>query len=97
MQVEPERLDDAARACDDIRDRLRASAADVQPETETAIAGLPGWRTRGALERVAAAWDEDLKGFGSYLTDIAEALRKTAADYRYTDEANAANFDIRGR
>ncbi|MEK8106547.1 type VII secretion target [Micromonospora sp. M12] len=97
LRVEPELLDKAAKVADDLRDQLRKSAADVGDETDAAVAGLPGWRTRAALEQFRWSWSDDLAKLTTYLTSLGDGLRGCATDYRYSDEASAARFDIRGR
>ncbi|GGM42611.1 hypothetical protein GCM10011608_29100 [Micromonospora sonchi] len=97
MRVDPEVLTKAGVVCGDLRDGLRRSAADVDDETLAAVAGLPGWRTRAALEQVAVSWQDDLRKLMGYLSTLSEAFNECARDYRYSDSTAAARFDIRGR
>lgn len=97
LRIDPGVLEAAAEVCGDLRDRVRASAVDIEPETEAAIAGLAGWRTRGALQDLLSSWQEDLTKLTGYLKTFSDALAGCAMDYRYSDVANAARFDIRGR
>ncbi|SCF29052.1 Uncharacterized conserved protein YukE [Micromonospora purpureochromogenes] len=97
FRVEPEVLDRAARVADGLRDELRKSAADVGGETDAAVAALGGWQTRSALEQFRWSWSDDLSKLTDYLTELGDGLRGCAWDYRSTDEASAARFDIRGR
>ncbi|MER6591404.1 type VII secretion target [Micromonospora purpureochromogenes] len=97
LRVEPDLLEKASRVCDDLRDDLRRSAADIGDETQAALSGLPGWQTRTALEQLRWSWSDDLTKLTGYLSKIGEALRDCGRDYRYSDEASAAHFDIRGR
>ena len=97
LRVEPDVLDRAARVADDLRDDLRKSAADVGGETDAAVVALAGWQTRSALEQFRWSWSEDLSKLAEYLTKVSDGLRGCASDYRLSDEASAARFDIRGR
>ncbi|GIJ27428.1 hypothetical protein Vqi01_25900 [Micromonospora qiuiae] len=97
VRVEPEVLAKAGGACVELRDALRRSATDVDGETLAAVAGLPGWRTRAALEQVAVSWQDDLRKLVGYLSTLSEAFDECARDYRYSDNTSAARFDIRGR
>lgn len=97
VRVEPAVLDEASRVCADLRESLRQGAADVEPDTEAAMSGLPGWSARGALEELLWTWRDDFTKLSGYLATFGDALTGAAADYRHTDEANAARFDIRGR
>ncbi|MEU6076956.1 type VII secretion target [Micromonospora sp. NPDC047074] len=97
LRVEPELLEKASYVCDDLGDDLRRSASGIGDETRAAVAGLPGWQTRTALEQLRWSWSDDLTKLDGHLTTVGEALRGCAMDYRYTDEANAARFDIRER
>ena len=97
VRVEPAVLETASRVCEDLRARLRRGVQDVEPGTESAVSGLPGWHTREALEELMWTWREDFQKLSGYLETLADALRAAAKDYRHTDEANAAHFDIRGR
>ncbi|WP_092548346.1 WXG100 family type VII secretion target [Actinoplanes derwentensis] len=97
VRVDPPILEAAAGACDELQDRLRQSSRNIEPETEVAMAGLPGWSTRGALESLMWAWNDDATRFATYLGSMGDALNGCARDYRHTDHANAALFDIRGR
>lgn len=97
VRVKPEVLEQAAHVCDDLRDQVRAKRAGVAADTEAAVAGLAGWQTRTALEELAWAWGDDLGKLAGYIERYGDALRGCATDYRYTDEASAAHFDLRGR
>ncbi|TCB89403.1 hypothetical protein E0H26_28070 [Micromonospora zingiberis] len=97
VRVEPEVLTRAAGVCGDLREGLRQSAADVDGETLAAVSGLPGWRSRSALEQLAVSWQDDLAKLVGYLSTLGDAFDECAVDYRYSDNANAALFDIRGR
>ncbi|MEV4467320.1 type VII secretion target [Micromonospora echinofusca] len=97
LHVEPELLEKASRVCDDLRDDLRRDVSDVGDETRAAVSGLPGWQTRAALEQLRWSWSDDLTKLDRYLSQVGDALQGCAMDYRYSDEANAARFDIHGR
>nr|WP_026185541.1 type VII secretion target [Salinispora pacifica] len=97
LRVAPDLLDRAAGACADLREDLRRSAADIGDETGMAVSGLPGWQTRAALEQLHESWLADLTRLTGYLDQLGDAFGDCARDYRYSDEANAAHFDIRGR
>ncbi|MFG1869182.1 type VII secretion target [Micromonospora arborensis] len=97
LRVDPELLDKAARVAAELREQLRKSAADIDDETYAAVAGLPGWQTRTALEQFRWSWSDDLAKLTTYLTALADGLTGCAMDYRYSDEASAERFDIRGR
>ncbi|MGC5331887.1 WXG100 family type VII secretion target [Micromonospora sp. DT62] len=97
LHVEPELLEKASRVCDDLRDDLRRGVSDVGDETRAAVSGLPGWQTRVALEQLRWSWSDDLAGLERYLSQVGDALQGCAMDYRYSDEASAARFDIPGR
>ncbi|MGN9808147.1 hypothetical protein ACTMSW_02150 [Micromonospora sp. BQ11] len=64
---------------------------------DAAVAALGGWQTRAALEQFRWSWSEDLSKLADYLTKVGDGLRECASDYRSSDEASAARFDIRGR
>lgn len=93
----PDLLDRAARVCVELREDLRRDAADIGDETATAVSGLPGWQTQAALERLHESWLADLTRLTGDLDHLGDAFTDCARDYRYSDEANAAHFDIRGR
>ncbi|MEU4774641.1 type VII secretion target [Micromonospora sp. NPDC023644] len=97
LHVEPELLEKASRVCDDLRDDLRRGVSDVGDETRAAVAGLPGWQTRAALEQLRWSWSDDLTKLDGYLAQMGDALQGCAMDYRYSDEASAAHFDLGGR
>lgn len=97
VRVDPEVLEAGARVCGELRSRLTVSAADVEPETGAAASGLPGWRTREALEQLIWTWRDDLTKLARYLDTFGDALAGCAVDYRHTDRASADRFDIRGR
>ncbi|MEH0973322.1 hypothetical protein V6U77_19560 [Micromonospora sp. CPCC 205546] len=97
LHVEPELLEKAARVCDDLRDDLRGGVSDLGDETRTAVAGLPGWQTRTALERLRWSWSDDLRKLDRHVSAVGDALQGCAMDYRYSDEASAAHFDLPGR
>jgi hypothetical protein len=52
LHVGPDLLEKASHICEDLRDDLRRSAADIEDETQAAFSGLPGWQTRTALEEL---------------------------------------------
>ncbi|MER7335220.1 MULTISPECIES: type VII secretion target [unclassified Micromonospora] len=94
VRVEPDVLEKASHVCDGLRDDLRRSTADIGDETQAALAGLSGWQTRTALEQLRWSWSDDLTKLSSYLSNVGDALGDCARDYRYSDEASAAHFDI---
>ncbi|SCL36943.1 Excreted virulence factor EspC, type VII ESX diderm [Micromonospora pallida] len=97
VRVEPEVLEKTSHVCDDLRDDLRRSAADIEDDTQAALSGLPGWQTRTALEQLRWSWSDDLTKLTGHISNIGDALRGCARDYRYSDVASAALFDIRER
>lgn len=97
LRVEPDLLENASRVCEDLHAVLQRSAVGVQDETQAAISGLPGWRTRPALEQLSWSWSDDLSNLTGNLSKIGDALGDCARDYRYGDQASAALFDNLGR
>ncbi|GAA4964590.1 WXG100 family type VII secretion target [Actinoplanes utahensis] len=98
VRVEPVVLEAAARVCAELADRVKESNRDVGPETEAAMTGLGGWKTRYSLELLATAWTDDAEDLAGYLSALGDALSGCARDYQHTDRATAALFDItRGR
>lgn len=97
VRVPPELLEKASRVCGDLRDDLKRGAADIGDETRAALSGLAGWQTRTALDQLHWSWSDDLTKLDGYLSKLGDALHGCALDYRHTDQASAARFDIRGR
>lgn len=95
--MDPPVLEAAARACAGLGERVREGNRDVGPETEAAMPGLGGWQTRRGLETLLTAWADDTAALTRYLGSLEDALQGCARDYRYTDHANAALFDIPDR
>ncbi len=97
LRVEPDLLENASRVCEDLQAVLQRSTVGIQDETQAAMSGLPGWRTRPALEQLSWSWSDDLSNLTDYLSKIGDALGDCARGYRYGDQASATLFDRCGR
>jgi hypothetical protein len=91
-RVHPHHLQAAAGVCRDLRSGMGRMVSDVEPETEAAIAGLPGWQFRRALQELLETRRDDLRRLGQRLDSTAEALDSSAAAYTRNESANAALF-----
>ncbi|MET8151815.1 hypothetical protein ACIBSW_16795 [Actinoplanes sp. NPDC049668] len=92
-QVDPAILDNAASQCAGLARRLHQAVAEVEPESRTAIGGLPGgFRLRSALDKVLASRLDEFGKFERYLDQVGEALSATAKDYRRSDAVSADRF-----
>lgn len=93
MQVDPAKLDTAAREAEDLGRQWKAAAVDVEPETRAAIGGLGhGFQLRTELDRVVSAHLVEAAQFEQYLQQFGEALSMTAADYRRSDTTAGNRF-----
>jgi hypothetical protein len=91
-RVDPQHLRASAGVCRDLRAGIGRMMADVEPETEAAISGLPGWSFRKALQDLVQAQQDDMRRLGQRLDSTSEALESSAADYTRGENANAASF-----
>jgi hypothetical protein len=92
MRVDPRHLLTGAGVCRDLRGGMGRMVSDVEPETDAAVAGLPGWQMRRALQQLLETRRDDLRRLGQRLDSMAEALDRSAAAYTRDESANAALF-----
>ncbi|AEV89113.1 hypothetical protein ACWT_8104 [Actinoplanes sp. SE50] len=97
LHVEPAVLHSARQVCEDLGVAWRRDEHGVEPVTEDAAAGLPGWMTGRALGDFVWYWQDDVKKLTGYLETFGDALQRAALTYEHTDHASADLFDIRGR
>lgn len=95
VRVDPSVLRRATAACGDLHAEVSRDEVGIEGATAAALAGLPGWLARSALEQLLWWWRDDLAKAGSYLDKFGAALDTCARDYEHSDRANAENFDIR--
>lgn len=91
-QVDPAVLRRSATAGDDLATDLTRKAEAVDAETGPAVRALPGFRLRGALERLQWGWRDALTRHESYLQRVGDALLLSAAGYREADAESARSF-----
>jgi len=91
-RVDPQHLQAGAGVCRDLRQGMGRMVSEAEPETETAIAGLPGWQFRRALQHLLETRRDDLRRLGQRLDSTAQALEGSAAAYARNEGANAALF-----
>ncbi|MEU4158311.1 hypothetical protein [Actinoplanes sp. NPDC026670] len=92
MQVDADELRDAARALrDGAAEGLRKAADRVRiPEQQFGVeAAFDRYTTAVPYRALAAAVEEELRVLEQAARELADALERTAADYRHADERAA--------
>ncbi|WP_436529456.1 hypothetical protein [Actinoplanes sp. HUAS TT8] len=97
LHVDPAALDHARQVCDDLGTAWARDEHGVEPATEDAAQGLPGWATGGELADFVWYWQDDVKKLTGYLERFGGALHQAALTYEHADHAGADLFDLRGR
>ncbi|HZB29148.1 MAG TPA: hypothetical protein VE465_03175 [Streptosporangiaceae bacterium] len=78
MQVQRQALERAAGAAPDLEATIRAGLRAIGPESREAAAGLKGWATAGALDKVAHGWHIKINSIADHVADFEPKLRETA-------------------
>jgi hypothetical protein len=84
MQVQRQALERAAAAAPDLEATIRAGLRAIGPESREAAAGIRGWATAGALDKVAAGWHTKINSIADHVADFEPKLRETA---RHVEQA----------
>jgi hypothetical protein len=81
MAVRSRALEKAAEAAPDVESGIRAGTRGIGPDSAEASAGIRGWATAAALDKLAEGWHTRLGviaghvgEFGPKLTDIARGV-----------------------
>ncbi|MDI6104144.1 hypothetical protein QLQ12_36685 [Actinoplanes sp. NEAU-A12] len=93
MKADPAALDAAAQQAHDLSRRWTTAAADVEPETRSAIGALgTGFSLRAEVENVLSAHTAEVTMYARYLQEFGDALSATATDYRTSDATGGNRF-----
>ncbi|MDH6109817.1 hypothetical protein P3T36_005382 [Kitasatospora sp. MAP12-15] len=92
LAVHPERLAAEGRALQGVGRAVAAELAAVHGPSDAAAAGLCGWRSAAALDRLTGAWSRRLSALAVELDDAGGRLVATAGSYRETDGALARSL-----
>jgi hypothetical protein len=92
VRVEPAILAGRAVVARELQAGLKRAVAGVEPETSSAVSGVRGWQSGGALDGLLWRWKDDLGALGAHLGRLADALDGCARDYRFSDSASADAF-----
>ncbi|HEY7483335.1 MAG TPA: hypothetical protein VH912_02640 [Streptosporangiaceae bacterium] len=84
MQVQRQALERAAAAAPDVEADVRAGLRSIGSDSREAVAGLGGWATAGALDKVAGGWHSRINAIADHVADFEPKLKETA---RHVEQA----------
>lgn len=92
LAVHPEQLAAEGRALKGVGQAVAGALAAVHGPSDAAAAGLRGWRSAAALDRLTGSWSRRMRGLAAELDDAGGRLVATAGSYRETDGALARSI-----
>jgi hypothetical protein len=89
LEVERGALERAAAAAPDIEAGIRAGLRPIGPDSREAAAGIKGWATAAALDKVAAGWHTKINSIADHVADFEPKLKETARNIEQAEQNTA--------
>ncbi|MEV4555817.1 hypothetical protein AB0K51_02325 [Kitasatospora sp. NPDC049285] len=92
----PDELDGAGQAAAGVAERLPGESGRVLGASDDAAGALRGWLTGRELDGCTGEWKRLLDGLSAELDRQGDNLRRTAANYRRSDQEAARALSAAG-
>ncbi|WP_162793727.1 hypothetical protein [Streptomyces paludis] len=83
----------AGAAAREAAEDIPADAKTLYAPTDTAVAGLPGWRTAAALDTCTEEWTKALRALAALVAGAGDAVTASAGDLAGEDADRGRHFD----
>jgi hypothetical protein len=86
MQVQRSALEKAANAAPDVEADIRAGLRPIGQDSREAAAGIKGWATAGALDKVASGWHTKISAIADHVAEFERKLKDTARNVEQVEQ-----------